>query len=497
MDRTHPADQRSLLAALVSSRRSLAALALVASLASIPNVADAILPQVSPCAPPGWSAPAVPRNTGDADSLSAIISTELVGGAGTYINWASCGNIAARGGWTDQLSLDDTVIESIVRPFDHLRATNQGPLLIRGGRHTLKVNADAFHTSGESVGSQGDNVWYGQWVWSPLSADWAWTHPFYFVQTPPPSRGPSVNPNSDGYTLTRLNSATWCVAIASPGNNDLLVYDDYADATHGFSHALATSACGSDSIDLVVGQGAGTPMTVYPGITSGLTGTPNYFALSASEASQRSGNASSSWGVTHLSGYQSADVYSLHLEAGQPMAMTVSRTLGSVPLVAALFPGGSGTVSSRNQALVTASVGSSPGTITFTAPTTDDYPLVVFRDTSTGIDTDVYYMVNPSQPLAVSDAGASLALLGATPNPLRHASRIDYSTPSAGHVTLAVHDVQGRRVRTLVDASVPAGPHAVSWDARDDAGRQLPAGEYWMRLVTAEGTRTRAVVVAR
>jgi len=63
---------------------------------------------------------------------------------------------------------------------------------------------------------------------------------------------------------------------------------------------------------------------------------------------------------------------------------------------------------------------------------TDDYPLVVFRDTSTGIDTDVSYMVNPSQPLAVSDVATPLALVGAAPNPLREASRIDYSTPSAG-----------------------------------------------------------------
>src|SRR6266850_1507133 len=111
MDRTRPAEQRSLLAAVASSRRSLAALALVASLASIPNVADAILPQVRPCAPPGWSAPVVPRNTGDADSLSATIPIELGGGGATYLNWASCGNIAARGGWTDQLSREDTVIE--------------------------------------------------------------------------------------------------------------------------------------------------------------------------------------------------------------------------------------------------------------------------------------------------------------------------------------------------------------------------------------------------
>src|SRR5258705_3828430 len=187
MDRTHPAEQRALLAAVVSYR-SVAALALVAFLASIPNVARALLSQVSPCAPPGWSAPVVPRNSGDADTLSALLSTELIGGLATYLNWASCGNNAAGGGWADQLSLDDAVIETVVRPVDprwtthYLRAVNQGPTPIRGGRHTLKVNADAFHTSGESVGSQGDNVWYGQWLWSPPSADWAWTHPFYFVQ---------------------------------------------------------------------------------------------------------------------------------------------------------------------------------------------------------------------------------------------------------------------------------------------------------------------------
>jgi flagellar hook assembly protein FlgD len=49
-----------------------------------------------------------------------------------------------------------------------------------------------------------------------------------------------------------------------------------------------------------------------------------------------------------------------------------------------------------------------------------------------------------------------------------------------------IYDLQGRRVRTVVDALRPAGPDRVFWDGVDDAGRRAASGTYLVRF-EAEG----------
>ena len=53
---------------------------------------------------------------------------------------------------------------------------------------------------------------------------------------------------------------------------------------------------------------------------------------------------------------------------------------------------------------------------------------------------------------------------------------------------MAIYDQQGRRVRDLVAGALPSGVHEVNWDGRDAAGRQVPSGLYFYRLL-ADGKR--------
>lgn len=70
----------------------------------------------------------------------------------------------------------------------------------------------------------------------------------------------------------------------------------------------------------------------------------------------------------------------------------------------------------------------------------------------------------------------------AWPNPFRGRIAIRFRAPTAGHVRLAVFDVAGRRVRTLVDREVAPGWKEVLWSGHDDAGAPLPNGTYLCRL---------------
>lgn len=90
----------------------------------------------------------------------------------------------------------------------------------------------------------------------------------------------------------------------------------------------------------------------------------------------------------------------------------------------------------------------------------------------------------------------ALAFAPVTPNPVRGAAALRFALPAAGRVTLAVYDAQGRRVRSLIDATLPAGEHASRWDACGDTGRALSAGLYYVRLDWAGNSLVRRCVLA-
>ncbi len=102
-------------------------------------------------------------------------------------------------------------------------------------------------------------------------------------------------------------------------------------------------------------------------------------------------------------------------------------------------------------------------------------------------------------PGATTDAPADLPLVVAlgpmTPNPSREGSSLRLALPRASGVRLAVHDARGRLVRTLVDAALEPGVHTVRWDGKDDAGRRLPNGLYFTRLIAGDETRNGRFVV--
>lgn len=84
-------------------------------------------------------------------------------------------------------------------------------------------------------------------------------------------------------------------------------------------------------------------------------------------------------------------------------------------------------------------------------------------------------------------------MMSVSPNPFCTSTRIDFTLTRSGRITLSIHDVLGRRVRTLVDAERPAGNDSFTWNGRDQAGRALPSGVYLLRLAAPERVASRRV----
>lgn len=97
-------------------------------------------------------------------------------------------------------------------------------------------------------------------------------------------------------------------------------------------------------------------------------------------------------------------------------------------------------------------------------------------------------------------AAAHDHLWNVAPNPFNPRTSVGVTLAQAARVQLVVYDLQGRRVRRLVDEPLAGGPHPqlATWDGLDDRGRTLPSGGYLLRLsVDGRSVGARKVTLLR
>jgi hypothetical protein len=87
------------------------------------------------------------------------------------------------------------------------------------------------------------------------------------------------------------------------------------------------------------------------------------------------------------------------------------------------------------------------------------------------------------------------ALLGNYPNPFNPETTISYDIKDAGNVRLAVYNVKGQLVRSLVNTEQAAGRYRVIFDGRDDKGNPLSSGIYLYRFTAGRYSSTRKMML--
>lgn len=98
---------------------------------------------------------------------------------------------------------------------------------------------------------------------------------------------------------------------------------------------------------------------------------------------------------------------------------------------------------------------------------------------------------------AVPSVPAHFELFMNYPNPFNPQTLITYAVPRTCHVELAILNVVGQKVRTLVSGRKSPGHHSALWDGRSDAGALVPAGVYFCRLDARSGGETKGSVAVR
>jgi|GEM_PF-4731315 len=449
--------------------------------------------------PEGWTFSIIPKDAPNAVLNDVPPSPILPGNGLTYLNWTftqagphPVPETAARLFLDNQPTLGQTLRDGADPSVYQL--LNQGPVVIRGGRHGLHVEVDYDDVVPES--DEFDNVVAEQWVWSPLSL---------VKQEPqlralPPDPIGFVQPNADGFMFTRNPTYAWVVS-AAPRNTtgddyDLFVYDDYSSSTAGFSNLRQISNWPEQYTDFVVGHYSGTPSTLFPAVVRfSASGGGGDFGMEWTDAEGRNAGTMGSFSNQVLDQDRLADVYEAYLSRGETCTFVLARTSGSDDISFEIFPGFTGGIYGHGTGTPPSPISPTNDALTYTASETGWHPIVVYRPTGTPPNPISYNFSWSPGTVGVSDGTvvpASFRFGGAMPNPVRAATAFAFSLPTAGRITLDVFDVAGRKVSTLVNETLGAGEYRWPWNPH---ATPLGAGIYFVRLTYEDKTVVRRLTL--
>lgn len=83
------------------------------------------------------------------------------------------------------------------------------------------------------------------------------------------------------------------------------------------------------------------------------------------------------------------------------------------------------------------------------------------------------------------------------PNPFNPTTTIEFSMPNTSGVSVQIYNMLGQVVKTLVNGTMPAGIHRLTWDATDQSGASVSSGMYIYRLESESFQATRTLVLMK
>ncbi len=463
-------------------------------------------PNLTPFAATGWDYPVVARNDNTAVHGDAHVSTILNGN--TYNTYFSqCGindgpNPAALN--NTRYYLDGVyawwVNYVTINAGQVYFACGSGPMIIRGGRHTIEWRNDWDDQVAEL--NELDNAYAHQFVWSPMVlGDEA-----AIARSAPPDRGTMPLPNSDGFVHAGANDYAWVTATCpdnAADDYDLIVYEDYGGAQSGFSVPWIQSGLSGGVVDYGGGAAATTGVKRYPACVEFSGGAAGYTMDAAGSYPGRYATATPVvWTGETLPAGRLVDVFEAELLAGEGYKVKANNVSGGADLVVDIHPPSTPFL---NWATAEASLDAGgPGDteLALFSPAEDGrYVFVVHKKGATDKPLTTVYdftIAYGSTGVDEQEIPDAFALRRNAPNPFNPMTVIKYELPVGGHpVRLEIFAISGQRIRTLVSEIQSAGYHETIWNGKNDAGEQVASGMYFYRLRAGEFQRTEKMTLIK
>ncbi len=83
------------------------------------------------------------------------------------------------------------------------------------------------------------------------------------------------------------------------------------------------------------------------------------------------------------------------------------------------------------------------------------------------------------------------------PNPFKSETTISFSIDESSHVTVEIFDMKGSKVSSLVNNTLKAGEHSITWAGSNGYGEKLPHGQYVCKVATGSQSKTQKIVLIK
>lgn len=109
----------------------------------------------------------------------------------------------------------------------------------------------------------------------------------------------------------------------------------------------------------------------------------------------------------------------------------------------------------------------------------------------------IFKFLDYDPTVAVQEPDISILSAGNFPNPFNVETEIRYQLSGAGHVSVVVYDMLGKRVNHLVNHVQPAGLQTIKWDATNAQGSRVKPGVYFYSIDSGAAILTGKMVLYR
>jgi len=89
------------------------------------------------------------------------------------------------------------------------------------------------------------------------------------------------------------------------------------------------------------------------------------------------------------------------------------------------------------------------------------------------------------------------ALKGNYPNPFNPVTNISFSLKEDANVTIEIYNIKGQKVKVLVNETMEAGNHNLTWNGNDDFGKPATSGVYFYQMTSGKYTSTKKMLLLK
>ena len=83
------------------------------------------------------------------------------------------------------------------------------------------------------------------------------------------------------------------------------------------------------------------------------------------------------------------------------------------------------------------------------------------------------------------------------PNPFNPSTSINYQIANPADVQITIYDINGQKVKDLVNEFKNAGEYSVTWDAKNNYGNKVASGTYFYQVQTDDFVQTKKMILIK